>query len=434
MTTNILVCDDELGAFELTKSELSGEHEVRGLVGADLRRAVETLFREVRALFADEEHGNIGHGAVASAAFDDVDVAIVDNNLSALDLDGVRLTAEAIIGYLRAFTNIPYIISLNKNPDVDFDLRYLVGDYQTHADLALNTEHLSYRVLWQDGLHENDVGRDVFAPSYWPNIGAVSAVRRELIAIIERRLNDPVLEVLDFPDSSLDYLSRHAKGALGAHATTDEELSTVTCIDFFKSSCRSLPPRERTILAKRAYKPNLYAKSIARTVAADLDKWVRRDALGPQDVLVDLPHLLVRMPFLLGKDAEDAQKWNTALYSAAGLDGDDALRLFSHEATRGRIERATFSPLGIYTRWPCFWWHHLRDDDELNELFFSCRDRWADVVFCEDVSQFVAISSKDEEGTDGPKEFEAEFGGAWSRRYVKEIPKKQYSPRSRLAI
>lgn len=425
--TKILVCDDERVAFEQTRSTLPPGHDVRELVGSDLRRAFRTLFKEVRRSLSDEVNSDFALGA----AFEDADVAIVDNNLSQLELDGVRLTAEAMIGYLRAFTNIPYIISLNKNPDVDFDLRYMVGDYQTHADLALNTEHLSCAALWRNGLNSGDVG-DVFAPSYWPNIHELAPRRRELISAIEGRLGDPVIDVLNLPQGALQVLSRHARGILGPHANTDQDIREVTCIDFFNASCRSLLKKDRDILAASiASAPNPHAKSVARTVAADLDKWVRRDALGPQDVLIDLPHLLARMPFLLGKDAEEVPKWNSALYPRTSR-SEDALRFISNTTVRERVERAQFDPLGIYLRWPCFLWHSLRDDDKLNGLFFSCEDQWADVVFCEDISQFVDISN---EGlNDGPKEFEAEFGGAWSRRYVKDLSGFQYSPRSRFAI
>ena len=44
---------------------------------------------------------------------------------------------------------------------------------------------------------------------------------------------------------------------------------------------------------------------IARVVAAYIDRWFRRDVLGPQEALVDLPHLLMRLPFLLGEKAGD---------------------------------------------------------------------------------------------------------------------------------
>lgn len=443
MTTRILVCDDERDGFESTKEAL-GEHDAEGLVGNDLKGAMRTLFDAIRGLLpgrsrqaADESLlcrvRRVRRGA---ARFKDFDVIILDNNLSALDFDGQRLTAEAMIGYLRGFTDVPYIVSLNKNPDVDFDLRYMLGDHQTFADLALNTKHLGYEALWQHGLN---VERDMFAPSYWPNLNDVHVRRRELTAAIEDCVEKPVLDVLGFPPGALDGLSRHAKGVLSHRADTDQQMREVTCKDFFKISCRSLPQGDRDdLLAACREAPDLCAIYVARLVAAELDRWVRRDALGPQDVLVDLPHLLVRMPFLLGRDAEDIRNWNRVLDGASASDEDD-LRLLSVDAkTKACIEDARFRTPGVYTRWGCFWWHRLRDDDELNELFFNCEHKWADAVFCEDTSRFVEIARTD--GEDGgvvaesPREFQAEFGGAWSRRHIQELEKVQYSPRSRLAV
>lgn len=432
MTTNILVCDDEPHAFDQIENALG--QKVTRLVGDELEVEIKKLFERISTYLSGKGADITDHDAVKSAVFDGVDVAIVDNNLSALGLAGERLTAETMIGYLRAFTDIPYIVSLNKNPDVDFDLRYMVGDYQTHGDLALNTRHLSYDMLWQNRRQEGAVETDVFAPSYWPNMHEVASPRRELIAEIESRLDEPLLEVLEFSDRSLELLSRHAKGALSPEASTDADLREVTCIGFFKTSCRSLLPQDRDDLADGARAGNLYARAVARSVAADLEKWVRRDALVPQDVLIDLPHLLARMPFLLGEGAEDVQNWNEALYNASAV-GLDALRFISDAATRERVERARFSTRGMmYMRWPCFWWRQLKDDDMLSKLFFSCESQWADAVFCEDVSRFVDLSENDEDGADNPKEFEADFGGAWSRRYIEDIDGMQYSPRSRLAI
>lgn len=430
MTTKVLVCDDETDGFRQTKKmlDLDGGCKIRRLVGADLRQAVKALFEEVQESLSDQANRHALCSVSKIDTFDDIDVAIVDNNLWALDFEGLRLTAEALIGYLRAFTNIPYIVSLNKNPDVDFDLRFMVGDYQTHADFALNTEHLRYGVLWRDELKNGELETDVFAPSYWPNIHRVARLRRELVDRVEADLGKAVLDVLDFPPTSLEVLSRHAKGFISPNAETDQDLRDIKCIDFFKTSCRSLPQRDRDILFDRAQGGDPSARSsVARSVAANLDKWLRRMVLGPQDVLIDLPHLLSRMPFLLGKGAADLKSWNGAIYGAS-------LSNSMWELAR----EAEYETPGIYTRWPCFWWSSLRENSRLDELFFGCEDEWADVMFCEDVSRFVE-SPHGHRGRDGdvveePKEFEAEFGGGWSRRYVRVVDGVQYSPRSRLAI
>ena len=438
MTTNILVCDDELDPFKRTESKLDPlpEVKVQGLVRDDLRQKIKALFEEASVLLSNQA-GVLAKDSIAGAAFKKVDVAILDNNLWALNLDGVRLTAESLIGYVRALTDIPYIISLNKNPDVDFDLRYMVGDYQTHADLALNTNHLSCGMLWRNRLDETALGTDVFAPSYWPNINEVSDQRRHLIGTIEEHLHDPVLKVLNFPEGYSDVLSRHAKGVISPRATTDQDLRTVSCIDFFGKSCRSLPPREIKILYDGALGDDLHARSsVARFVAADLDKWIRRLVLGPQDVLIDLPHLLARMPFLLGEDAAHLDGWNNALCKRDFVRKDGSRTI--SDSTKEVIDGARYTPPGMYSRWPCFWWHRLRDNEELDKLFFDCGDNWADVVFCEDLSKFVEVAEKEQSDdfdvVEGPMQFEAEFAGPWSRRYVRVLQERQYSPRSRLAI
>ena len=436
MTKRILVCDDELEGFERTESLLGDAHRVKGLVSGELKNEMEALFNNVSRLLS--ENGGSGSTEVdyqGPDVFKDVDVAIVDNNLSALNIQGVRLTAEAMIGYLRAFTNVAYIVSLNKNPDIDFDLRYMVGDHQSHADLALNTEHLSSRVLWHDGLEQRAGSTCTFAPSYWPNLDRVSAVRRDLIRGVEHMLEKPVLDVIGFPKHiPLEALSRRAKGALAPKLSVDSDLWKVTCLQFFCTSCRSLPPKDRATLLKEARRGNLSARSsIARTVAGDLEKWVRRQLLGPQDVLVDLPHLLARMPFLLGDASGNVNVWNRTLSNVG-----DPLALVSDTSSRRFVEAASFGGHGMYFRWPCFWWHDLRDNGDLNALFFDSEDEWADVVFCEDVSEFCEVAkdepADDDEADEGVKGFEAEFGGPWARRYIKDLPDKLYSPRSRLAL
>ena len=139
-----------------------------------------------------------------TTAFDS-DIVVIDNNLAALDIKGARLTAEAVAGFVRAFTTSPYVVSLNKNPEIDFDLRYLVGDYQTHADLALNAGHLSIPALWTGNSRDTE---DDFLPWYWPVLSKISKKRREQIEFLETRLELSIVEALEFPRKAVHYLSR----------------------------------------------------------------------------------------------------------------------------------------------------------------------------------------------------------------------------------
>ena len=184
----ILVCDDAPGRGEKTQKAIAAgtDHETRLLAGDELTREIRGLFGRA----ASTLNPNSGSaGTPSDFESDEYDIAILDNNLSELDIQSARHTAESIAGYVRAFWKIPYIVSLNKNPHVDFDLRYLVGDYQTHADLALNDKHLSIPALWT-GISVNEE----FRPWYWPALEDVVGRRRRQIAFVKEHLDDSIPE------------------------------------------------------------------------------------------------------------------------------------------------------------------------------------------------------------------------------------------------
>jgi hypothetical protein len=431
----VLVCDDEEGLgraiVEAIAEGAPGNLEVSMLVGNGLTEELTRLFQRVQNCLDEPE----SYRSRNDLAFDEVDLAILDNNLAHLDIKGARLTAESIAGYVRAFTGVPYLVSLNKNPDVDFDLRYLVGDYETRADIALNTHHLENKALWTRNRADSGDG---FLPWYWPELRAAPERRRGQIAFMRGRLSDPVFATLALPtnDEALGFLSLHAKGALSpdAQAEGSEEAREGTSIgdlsfrDFFVSRSRSLPTKdEREQLFAAATAGNeAIDLVIRRVVAADLDFWFRRDVVGPQELLVDVPHLLMRMPFLLGEGAADVNAWNRAINELAPPFGLDPA-LFTT-----RLEKATFEH-DIWITTPAFQWPSLKKDEKLNDLFFSSKqDSWADVVFCEDRSEFCERSPKDGDGA--PAEFSSELEGNWGRRHVARVEGYRYKPQSRFAV
>src|SRR5712691_12433141 len=189
----VLVCDDieDRGRELIAQIEEAGQAiDISHRLDKELKGALEGLFERVESCLEDPKKYRTGKKLV----FDDMDVVIIDNNLANLHIKGTRLTAESIAGYVRAFTGAPYVVSVNKNPNVDFDLRYLVGDYATHADLALNTKHLSNRALWTG----NSAGAtDGFIPWYWPCLNTIAGRRREQIAFVKAHLDKPVFSSLD---------------------------------------------------------------------------------------------------------------------------------------------------------------------------------------------------------------------------------------------
>jgi len=250
---NVLVCDDDQELCdEIVHNiqEAIGE-KPRELVGKNLTDELTKFFKNIKGCLSLDAPETCE--ALPANPFDE-SIVILDNNLTLLEVAGAPLTAESVAGYLRAFTRADYIISLNLNSDVDFDLRYLVGDYSTRADLALNTPHLANRALWTGKTAD---AKDGFLPWYWPTLRTVVAKRREQIAFVRDRLDESVLASLDFDKTRTGLLSATALGSLSPTAepegaehdgTSPEEISFR---DVFVTRDRSLPMRrERENLAK----------------------------------------------------------------------------------------------------------------------------------------------------------------------------------------
>lgn len=407
----ILVCDDKPSQCERTMNAIRSKSKVTGLAGNELKSALTGLFDSVaRALQGEGESEEWD----SSNEFSGYDVAIVDNNLTALELEGARLTAETIVGYLRAFTDIPYIVSLNKNLHVDFDLRYLFGDYQSLADLALNTEHLRNDRLW------DAEARQEFSPWYWPRLAEAAERRREQVRFLKARLDEPVWSELGFPVEADEYLSLRAKSPLLSGELEAQEAR----FDVFLGATRTLPPAEMEMLRNLADDGAEGAReAMCRIAAYEVDRWVRRDVLGTQDVLIDLPHLVAQMPFLVGEKADDVKGWNAIVAAVEPNFGLDRTLFEKHLAPARFLEE-------IWVPGPCFWWPSLKGDRDLTKRFFDAEGNWPDAVFCEDVSRFVVIGNDGEDGS--PLEFQTELEGSWGTRYIAYVPAYAYTPRSRI--
>ena len=110
----ILVCDDlpeNRSEFEdAIKDAGQPNIDIERLFGDKLKQRLNTLIASADAALADAE----GSYELPTTEFNDVDLIILDNNLAHLGIEGPRLTAESIAGYIRAFTSASYIVSINK--------------------------------------------------------------------------------------------------------------------------------------------------------------------------------------------------------------------------------------------------------------------------------------------------------------------------------
>ncbi len=253
----VVVCDDISDRGDETIStikEVCPNLGVDSLFERKLSDSLQSLFEVVSKMLPSEGGVQSEHLQAIGENFD-CDVLIIDNNLAALDIKGARVTAENIAGYIRAFGGAVYIVSLNRNPEVDFDLRYLMGDYQTITDIALNTNHLSISRLWDDKGGQSPDG-SAFRPWYWPSLPEAVKRRRKQIEFVKKHLERSVLDALSFPLTCTNNLSRHAKAALWPRAAdvsgrdAEEMLRDVTFLDLFTVAGRSLPvAKERACIA-----------------------------------------------------------------------------------------------------------------------------------------------------------------------------------------
>jgi hypothetical protein len=428
--TKILICDDDPAHGEEINEHVhaAGQSASAQLTGEQLTKELSELFAQIKSL----QRWDFSKYVPIQSRFDDVDVLLLDNNLTLLANEGPPLTAESIAGYVRAFTGARYIVSLNMNPDVDFDLRYLVGDFLTRADLAINGKHLENKYLWTGNPEDS---QDGFCPWYWPQLVTVAEYRARQVEFVQRNYRNSILDSLGFDDASIQMMSRHAQGALSPEASAEvhgfgegRPLRDIKFCDFFLAKSRAIPvQKERERLNAACLENAAVQLVVARIVAADIDLWLRRDVIGPQEPLVDVPHLTGRFPFLLGDRADDLERWNDVVRTTEAPFGWDP-GMYKDLVSAKRFEHEN-----IWTQKPCFWWSKLKDDEGLDAQLLRPRGQdWADVVFCEDASQFRRRPGN----TDytAPVEFVAEFEGIWNRRHIAKFDHVRYAPLTRLAL
>lgn len=425
----VLVCDDRENtdipsfldeAIASRTPPLDFAHEL--LVGVNLKNEIIKLFNGVRALLEGD-----GNDALPTE-FDSGNVILLDYGLTTLEGFPVRLTGDMIAGYIRAFSDAAYVVALNKNPSVDFDLKYLLGDFDTRADLAVRTNHLAEPGLW-DGRNESDGS---FCPWYWPALCRAPGRRCEQIKLVEANLNASILSTLSFPDQVLSHLSRQAIAFLSPLADDEgggvdtKPVTDITFWNHFQNSNRTLPDSDRDLLAKKfggslkdgeAPEHPMLQKIVARVVAGELDFWFRRDILGPQRLLIDAPHLQAWLRFRGDGGANDPAVWDQTAVASEGPFGLDP-EVFAAIPAHARFLDQP------WTDTAAFWFPIIEGDEDFERLLDQA-ERVSDLVFCEDVRRFVRRS----EAT----RFVTELTQGIDVRYVKKLDQ-QYSPASQFAL
>ena len=329
--------------------------------------------------------------------FDDVDILIIDYDLLHIDESNAQYTGESIARLVRMFSNCGIVVVLNQFPGIHFDLS-LRGHIASHADLNIDGDLLKIPGLWRSPPW------DGFRPWAWQTLSKAVETQKARESLILNSLDRPIVEVLGMKLEDALRLSDSAFGFIAPEAENFSSLQKITFREFLSNKSGS---RDSRALVERD------PKSAVRFGAARIGKWLEREVLAPQDVLIDVPHLLQRFPFLLEERFTTIDEWNEAIH-----DVDRLKDIFD--------QSCWFEPENFLSK-PAVWGQRLEADDNINrarsEFDFTSVP---DFVFLEDRSVFTRFSDA--------TEFRAGFHNSFDRRFVRPIDEYRYAPQRRFAF
>ncbi len=396
MTYSVLVCDDEQEIAEhwVEKIQEVAPPEYKLLpvpTNDDVRDATREMLQRRGTVREKQQRKN------EKCLFDDADILFIDYDLLHIDDNNAQHTGESIARLARTFSYCSVIVVLNQYRGTDFDLS-LRGHLTSHADLNINDKLIATPSLWKGPPWEG------FRPWSWQTLSQAVETQRARVNMVNKGFDCSIVETLGMEVIDVFRLSDTAFEFIAPKASNFNELETIT----FKSFL-SMTPNGRDAEALLESEP----EASARFVAARIGKLLEREILGPQDVLIDVPHLLQRFPFLLGKNVSDIGAWNDTIHHMKPL--NNVLD-----------ENYWFKPSDCLSK-PAVWYQRLETNEEISTqraaFDFS---NVPDVVFLEDCSVFAERS----EATD----FRAGFHNLHDRRYMKNIEGINYGPQRRLAF
>lgn len=403
MTYNVLVCDDEPEVARDWLSAIQGVLPQGAYVLApvpsneEIRDAIKVLLRRRAALRDGQANPD------EACLFDSADVLVLDYDLLHVDETNTRYTGEGLARLARVFSTCGPIVVLNQYLEAQFDLS-LRGHMESFADLNIDADVIASGGLW------HDKPWDDFRPWHWPTLYAAARDFRARADFLsgQDRLKLPIVNFLGMTEENAGRLSDTAFGFLAPEAMSYEVLAKSTFADFIASNSAAVDTGDgEKLIAKDP-------AAAARIAASRLAKWLEREVLGPQDVLVDVPHLLQRLPFLFAGDLADIGAWNAAITGGA----EQFKEILPKEAW--------FEPVGWLSR-PAVWWRAVERSDAVRDArakfdFSSAPD----FVFLEDVSRFAPLADA--------TEFRAGFHNQFDRRFVARLPNIRYAPQRRFAF
>ena len=397
MTYTVIICDDQLevGAHWVSEVRRVAKKDNYWVKDAPdnilVRSAAKELFARQTTLHSPSMREK------EQCLFDETDILVLDYDLLHIDENNARHTGEALARLARMFSNPHVIVVVNQFREAQFDLS-LRGHFSSHADLNLDAKLLGKSGLWTDPPWKG------FRPWHWQTLSRAVDLQKARQAVVRDRMDEPIVEVLGMQDWDLAHLSDTAFGFIAPKARGLRELQAQTFKSFLGATANAT---DTSALLERD------RNAACRCLAARVGKWLEWQVLGPQDVLVDVPHLIQRYPFLLGDDVSELEAWNVAIH-------DD-------QEVRKRVPDGCWFGLSSFLSRPAIWRQRFEEDAGIRESRYSFDfSTVPSFVFLEDTSTFVPF--------DEAKEFRAGHHNPFDRRFVKCVDGITYAPQRRLAF
>lgn len=395
----LLVMDDHISNADTNIERIGRATSSAGaavdVTRLDKERAV-ALIDAIGKVDPSDPNTDIATWFDALKEFESADILFLDYQLRDFD-DHAWLTAENLAGVIRAFGGVRQVVILNRFHDVDFDLG-MAGWPGTSADLHLNDRFLANSGLW--ALPDPSDQRTAairFRPWHWPllprAVADTETCRSELEGL--NLADDAVLAHLGL-DGPTAPLPHAALGALNPSSKTPEK---TTFSEFLRYGCKGLDEGIRTLLSERLDDP-AFKRVASRVIASELRRWLSFFVLGPQDILIDPPHLAQRMPWLLDGPLDSLDTWNETVAL-------DRVRGFREDL----VSKYRYTDREHWFSRVVLWVRGLQADDAIYAAFEAFEgDGGGTAAFQEDFSRFSP--------TDESAEFAAAFNSVWANRFV----------------
>lgn len=396
--TRIVVCDDDAHRVQDWADRVAVRAPgatVDPLPPVEFAAAV----RDLKARMTSAKSGRSPGGGDAATTLDAADVLILDSDLTPdrgsspgedpQELVATHLASElgAEVAHLaRAYSTAGAIVVVNQGAKTStFDLT--LSRFQTGiADVYVTDDDLDNAGLW-------DPMADVpYRPWAWPDLLRLPA--RVRAAANSCQLTDAVLATIGLDGSWVanNLLTRQIESIDLDDAAAVE---TITFRDIATSSGFGLGLRPKEITSQTHQ---------AQVAVCGTRHWLERVVLPAQNILVDLPHLLQRQPWLV-KDRDDLQAWNQAV--ATSWSGPAIVELEAYNAKASEfLGRSVWNVGDLTARAP------------------GQRAQSTDPVFCEDTSRFSPL--------DAAVDFLSDIEGSQARRFIAKISGVTYTPPTRM--